>query len=243
MILSDTSFKDFKWYLMKKRSAEEETENLDSYENLIWVPAINIIDLEKYEYEELGNSSEIVNLIKKLEEKENIISKISYKLEKYEKQSENNIKFQSLNVNDTNEEKLKQEENSIFIEKYNNLLQKLNTIEINFSKIQKENFELMKYKKLYLELNDNNPINKINIENNEEEKKKTDNSNTNDEIDYYKKKCEELQMLLNVLKEGIKNILMKLVIPKKEKGEVKQLLKLFEFSKEEQLVILGEKKI
>ena len=101
----------------------------------------------------------------------------------------------------------------------------------------------MKYKKLYLELNDNNPINKINIENNEEEKKKTDNSNTNDEIDYYKKKCEELQMLLNVLKEGIKNILMKLVIPKKEKGEVKQLLKLFEFSKEEQLVILGEKKI
>ena len=243
MILSDTSFKDLKWYLMKKRSAEEETENLDSYENLIWVPVINIIDLEKYEYEELGNSSEIVNLIKKLEEKENIISKISYKLEKYEKQSENNIKFQSLNVNDTNEEKLKQEENSIFIEKYNNLLQKLNTIEINFSKIQKENFELMKYKKLYLELNDNNPINKINIENNEEEKKKTDNSNTNDEIDYYKKKCEELQMLLNVLKEGIKNILMKLVIPKKEKGEVKQLLKLFEFSKEEQLVILGEKKI
>ena len=243
MILSDTSFKDLKWYLMKKRSAEEETENLDSYENLIWVPVINIIDLEKYEYEELGNSSEIVNLIKKLEEKENIISKISYKLEKYEKQSENNIKFQSLNVNDTNEERLKQEENSIFIEKYNNLLQKLNTIEINFSKIQKENFELMKYKKLYLELNDNNPINKINIENNEEEKKKTDNSNTNDEIDYYKKKCEELQMLLNVLKEGIKNILMKLVIPKKEKGEVKQLLKLFEFSKEEQLVILGEKKI
>ena len=242
MILSDTSFKDFKWYLMKKRSAEEETENLDSYENLIWVPAINIIDLEKYEYEELGNSSEIVNLIKKLEEKENIISKISYKLEKYEKQSENNIKFQSLNVNDTNEERLKQEENSIFIEKYNNLLQKLNTIEINFSKIQKENFELMKYKKLYLELNDNNPINKINIENNEEEKKKTDNSNTNDEIDYYKKKCEELQMLLNVLKEGIKDILMKLVIPKKEKGEVKQILKLFEFSKEEQLIILGDKK-
>ena len=57
-----------------------------------------------------------------------------------------------------------------------------------------------------------------------------------------KKKCEELQMLLNVLKEGIKDILMKLVIPKKEKGEVKQILKLFEFSKEEQLIILGDKK-
>ena len=35
---------------------------------------------------------------------------------------------------------------------------------------------------------------------------------------------------------------MKLVIPKKEKGEVKQILKLFEFSKEEQLIILGDKK-
>ena len=59
---------------------------------------------------------------------------------------------------------------------------------------------------LYLQSNDNNPINKINIENNDE-KKKSENSNTNDEIDYYKKKCEEFQMLLNVLKEGIKNIL------------------------------------
>ena len=127
------------------------------------------------------------------------------------------------------------------MDKYNNLLQKLNTTEINFKKIQKENFELLKYKKLYLQSNDNNPINKINIENNDE-KKKSENSNTNDEIDYYKKKCEELQMLLNVLKEGIKDILMKLVIPKKEKGEVKQILKLFEFSKEEQLIILGDKK-
>ena len=227
---------------MKKRNSDEEIENSDSYENLVWVPVINIIDFEKFEYEELGSSSEIANLIKKLEEKENIISKISYKLEKYEKQYENNIKIHNFNFNDTNEEKFKKDENFIFIDKYNNLLQKLNTTEINFKKIQKENFELLKYKKLYLQSNDNNPINKINIENNDE-KKKSENSNTNDEIDYYKKKCEELQMLLNVLKEGIKNILMKLVIPKKEKGEVKQLLKLFEFSKEEQLVILGEKKI
>ena len=53
--------------------------------------------------------------------------------------------------------------------------------------------------------------------NNEEYYKKKENSNTNDEIDYYKKKCEELQTLLNVFKESFKNILSKLVIPKKEK--------------------------
>ena len=49
-------------------------------------------------------------------------------------------------------------------------------------------------------------------------------------------------MLLNVFKEGVKNILTKLVIPKKDKGEIKQILKLFEFTKEETSIILGDKK-
>ena len=138
---------------------------------------------------------------------------------------------------------LKSGEGLISIEKYNILLDKLNKVEENFEKIQKENMELIKYKKLYLDSKEdvNNPINKINIRISDEDKKK-ENSNTNDEIDYYKKKCEELQTLLNVFKESFKNILSKLVIPKKEKGEIKQILKLFDFSKEETYIILGEKK-
>ena len=37
---------------MKKISQEEEENNdIDSYENLSWVPITNIIDLEKFEYE------------------------------------------------------------------------------------------------------------------------------------------------------------------------------------------------
>ena len=255
IILSDSSYNHLKWYLMKKISQEEEENNeIDSYENLYWVPITNIIDLEKFEYEELGNSTEIFNLIKKLEEKEKIISKLSYKLEKLEKESpEHNLTLNIKNKNNLNnindniyEDKLKSlksGEGLISIEKYNILLDKLNKVEENFEKIQKENMELIKYKKLYLDSKEdvNNPINKINIRISDEDKKK-ENSNTNDEIDYYKKKCEELQTLLNVFKESFKNILSKLVIPKKEKGEIKQILKLFDFSKEETFIILGEKK-
>ena len=54
IILSDVSFNQYKWYLMKKKSLEddEDINDIDSYENLIWVPIINIIDLEKFEYKE-----------------------------------------------------------------------------------------------------------------------------------------------------------------------------------------------
>ena len=240
-ILSDVSFNQLKWYLLKSKNSEEEDNDMDSYENLNWVPITDIIDFEKFQYEESEKDSEFVNLIKKLEEKEKIIGKLSYKIEKLEKEPENNFQIQNLNNNDLKEGKIKSEDNLIPIQKYDNLLQKLNKMEANFEKLQNENIELIKFKKMYFDLNDNNPINKINIGNLEDEKKKEDNSNSSDEIDYYKKKSEELQMLLSVLKEGIKNILKKVVIPKKEKGEIKQILKLFEFSKEETSRILGDK--
>ena len=240
-ILSDVSFNQLKWYLLKSKNSEEEDNDMDSYENLNWVPITDIIDFEKFQYEESEKDSEFFNLIKKLEEKEKIISKLSYRIEKIEKEPENNFQIQYLNNNDLKEGKIKSEDNLIPIQKYDNLLQKLNKMEANFEKLQNENIELIKFKKMYFDLNDNNPINKINTENLEDEKKKEDNSNTSDEIDYYKKKSEELQMLLSVLKEGIKNILKKVVIPKKEKGEIKQILKLFEFSKEETSRILGDK--
>ena len=233
IILSDVSFNQFKWYLMKKKTIDknDEVNDIDSYENLIWVPIINIIDLEKFEYKELNNSSEIVKLIKINEEKEKIISKLSYKLEKFEKELKNKQKVS------------KSEEGLIPIEKYDNVLEELNEAENNIDKIQKENSELLQYKKMYLKITgDNNPIN-INKEEYDEDKKKNENENTNDEIDYYKKKCEEFQTLLNVLKEGIKNILMKIVIPKKDREEIKQILKLCEFTNEETLKILGDKKI
>ena len=128
---------------------------------------------------------------------------------------------------------------------------------MKFNKTEKEHSNLLNNAKLDIDLNENNnPINNIPIinigkynnyidKNNNGNKKININANytnSNDEIDYYKKKCDELQMLVNVLKEGIKNILMKLSIPKKAKDEIKQILKLFEFSNDETLFLLGEKK-
>ena len=235
IILSDVSYNQFKWYLMKKKKSVEDDEisDIESYENLVWVPTLNIIDLEKFDYNELANSSEIIKLIKISEEKEKMISKLSYKVEKLEKDLE---QYNSININKNK----KFDESLIPIEKYNNLLEQLNKTEKNFEKIQKENGELIKYKKFYIKIKeDNNPIN-INEKNSDEEKK---NEDTNDEIDYYKKKFEEVQTLLNVLKEGIKKILMKINIPKKDREEIKQLLKLCDFSNEETLMIFGDKKI
>ena len=265
-ILSDVSYLQLKWYLLKKKNEEDEEENEYSYDNLIWVPLINIIDLSSFEYNEIDNNSELFKLIKKLEEKEKIISKLSYNLEKIEKESEL-ISSNNININNIPEDHIspkknilkdskkiikhshiKTQEASTSSEKHNNL---------KFNKTEKEYSNLLNNAKLDIDLNENNnPINNIPIinigkynnyidKNNNNNKKININenyTNSNDEIDYYKKKCDELQMLVNVLKEGIKNILMKLSIPKKAKDEIKQILKLFEFSNDETLFLLGEKK-
>ena len=85
-ILCDKAYKQFKWYLMKNQS--EYNEN-DTYDNLIWVSSIDVVDIDNYnEYskDEDSYNNEMLNIIKKLEEKENIISKLSYKVEKLEKE-------------------------------------------------------------------------------------------------------------------------------------------------------------
>ena len=294
IILSDKTYHSFKWFLMKKKNNEEDEEN-DTYDNLIWVPKIDIVDLNdfnKYINEDEQNNKEILNLVKKLEEKENIISKLTYKLEKLEKDFEminsfnsleqsmknknkiNNIFKNSFNdegiINDNgyilsirkesskNQKNIKSDdESSVPMEKFNTLLERLNHTEENFSKLQKENIELRKMQKLYLNQNNNNPINIISNDNNSQEienglinsnrkkenkKININNSNQSDEEDYYKNKYNELEMKIKILKDQCKNILMKLTIPKKYKEEIKQSLKLFDFSEEETLIIIGDKK-
>ena len=98
-IISDKTYGVLKWYLLKKRINYEDN---DTYANLIWVPKIDIIELEKFnEYtnEDEIKELEFQNIIKRLEEKENIISKLNYKIEKLEKDIEyykNNSTFSDL---------------------------------------------------------------------------------------------------------------------------------------------------
>ena len=110
-ILCDKTYKQFKWYLMKKQS--EYSQN-DTYDNLIWASSLDVVDIDKYnEYsndEEVDNI-EMFNIIKKLEEKENIISKLSYKVEKLEKEI---IKNKNQNINNS------LSNNELFTENYRN---------------------------------------------------------------------------------------------------------------------------
>ena len=88
-IICDKEYGQLKWYLMKKQIYYEDN---DSYDNLIWVPKIYISDINKFnEYpnEEENRNLELFKVIKKLEEKENIISKLTYKIDKLEKDIEN----------------------------------------------------------------------------------------------------------------------------------------------------------
>ena len=345
-ILCDKTYKQFKWYLMKKQS---EYSQHDTYDNLIWVSSLDVVDIDKYnEYsnDEETDNTEMFNLIKKMEEKENLISKLSYKIQKLEKEVEqckkNNINNSLYNneiftenycnsnesqktkknkskakiikniknsinydndvniINDNacvisfkkdlyNKEKnafikkiIKTEKDEIGVplEKFNVILEKLNQAEAQFAKLQKENIELRKNQRFYLSQNNNI----VNIIPNNDDKEKIDNENNNciinfssdinkltlmgnnfinninddglgllnnknvknnnpkEENENYKIKYKNLEKKLEMIKEVCKNILMKLKIPKKEKEETKQLLQYFDFTEEEILVIIGDKK-
>ena len=88
-ILCDKTFGELKWFLMKKQI---DYEKEDTYDNLIWVPKIDVIDLDKfneYSNDDENSNLELIKVIKKLEEKENVISKLTYKIEKLEKDLDN----------------------------------------------------------------------------------------------------------------------------------------------------------
>ena len=312
-ILCDKKYKQLKWYLLKKQS---EYENDDAYENLLWVASPYLTDLDKfneYSIDEEPDNTEMINIIKKLEEKENIISKLSYKLEKLERQFEQN---KSMNSNADGENDKKKNKNKIFnyfdenlfsdnsiatsfrkysfkdkksksnivktegsecvvtLDKYNIILEKLNHTEAQFAKLQKENMELRKNKQFYLSQN-NNIVNII--PNNDNDKEKNDNENNciinfssdinkltlmgnnfinninddglgllkstqKEENVNYKIKFINLEKKINLLKEQCKNILIKLKIPKKDKEEIKRMLEYFDYTNDEILMILGDKK-
>ena len=80
IILCDKIYGELKWFLMKKKYNEDENESeekTNAYDNLIWVPIIDIVDLENFNQysndEEKKSNIEMLNIYKKLEEKEDII--------------------------------------------------------------------------------------------------------------------------------------------------------------------------
>ena len=185
-IISDTIYGEFKWYLLINKSDPSITEKKDNYnyDNLLWVPKINIIDIDSYnevkndnnEIKKEDNAEKKSNKIYKNEihinrEKEISFSNISFnnnsdELNKNKQNSNNNsssIKrgsFFSLgNMNIINDENNANDYNKL-LEKYKTVLEKMNKTEENNIILQKKYSEL---KEKVKKINKNNNNQKISI--------------------------------------------------------------------------------
>ena len=131
-ILCDKNYKNLQWFLLIKKTNEFS----NTYENLIWVPRKKILNIEKFNDFESENDTRnklLLDNYSKLEQKEEIISKLKYKIDCYEKIINNNSKDQQNNNIDIN---------NIEIEKMNNILNQLNNTEEKLKILQKENIQL-----------------------------------------------------------------------------------------------------
>ena len=131
-ILCDKNYKNLQWFLLIKKTNEFS----NTYENLIWVPRKKILNIEKFNDFESENDTRnklLLDNYSKLEQKEEIISKLKYKIDCYEKIINNNSKDQQNNNIDIN---------NIEIEKMNNMLNQLNNAEEKLKILQKENIQL-----------------------------------------------------------------------------------------------------
>ena len=167
-----------------------------------------------------------MNYIQKLEEKENIISKLRLRITNFEK---------SLNDKGTiNNEKISSKNRS----KSSNI-KPLNDIKL-FEKEDEKSEEYKDSDKIE-EYYKKSTYGSIDIEkkyyNIEEELRANKN-----QMQIYKKIFKDLETKLDALKESCKNLFSKLNLSKLEKEEAKQILKLFEFNDNEINFIINRKR-
>ena len=284
-ILCDKNYEKLQWFLL----IPKDIQFSNSYYNLIWVEKnkINNIDkFNKFESEIEVQNKTIVNYVKKLEQKEEIINKLNYKLNSNEK----NINTHLSNEINNNYHTSYNFEGGISLEKYNIVLNQLNVKDEKIKSLQKKIKELKEHKNKN-DKNKNEDIDESNdlgydkhyvlnikeetLENNKKENnninninntdKEDDNDNENESENYsdsdtevselrnelenakidlnrLSNECKILENKIKILKETCSNLLIKMNIPKKFKEEIKEILKLFEFTESEILFIVDKKK-
>ena len=301
-ILCNKNYENLVWYLLVKKSDNfiKEKENYD-YDNLLWVPKINIIDIDNYkeankenEIKNDDNSEKLSNKIFKNEinknkEKEiNFFNNFSFnnnseELNKNKQNSNNNsnsIKpgsvFSLGNINIINEES-NNDYNKLF-EKYKLLLEKMSKTEESCMKLKKKNIELIgKIKKINknndnlkislsedsnnlsnandlgkLSIVDNNfegegdIISKLNSKN-EREQEYLESINieleaNKNQLKVVKEVFKELEKKFETVKKICENFFSRITLKKKEKEEIKILLKVMDFNDEQIDLIIDKKK-
>ena len=142
-ILCDKYYNNFHWFLLIEKKNKED--GIDNINNLFWAEKINLDNLEHFNHfisEVEEKNQMIIQNISKLEEKENIISKLSFKIKNLESQNEDVVNTINNNSNNNNIN-----EGYVPLLKFNALLEKLNESEEKIKNLQKENKLLKENKK------------------------------------------------------------------------------------------------
>ena len=277
-ILCDKNYKNLQWLLLIPKSKSFS----NTYEDLIWIPRKKILNIENFnnyisEYE--AQNKILADNLSKLEKKEEIISKLKYKINCYEKNVNHTEEISNTNIDIS----------SIGIEKMNKIIAELNNTENKLKILQSENKQLkeelskrlkdnkkskpnstddsnkLAYNKKYkIEIEgDNNNINNIkneDIKENEEEENENEGEeseetesvlnelryeleNTKIKLDSITNEYKALENKFNILKENFSTFLIKMKIPKKNKNELTEILKLLDFTENEILFIIDKKKL
>ena len=266
-ILCDKNYGQLQWFLLIEKNNKFNNE----YEKLHWVAKKDLEDFQNFnkfisEVEE--ENKKIIQNISKLEQKEEIISKLRYKIEQLEKKllsfiQIDNINIQNMGQNIKNIEALYDDEN-LPLEKRFNLLKQKNFKLKNYIFANSDSSASSGKNRV---VNKNSTKNKNNINKNLEDEKEEDNKNeennasglgeeSESEINELKVELENarqqiernnidienLENEMKIIREACVNLFCKMTIPKKFKGEIKQILKIFGCNDAEIIFIVDKKK-
>ena len=271
-ILYDVKYKNLKWYLMvSKQQKEISMDNIlvYNYDNMFWVPKINIIDIESFNYNKCSDDNN-------KEEKNN--KEISFTSNVNNYSFHNNLDMINKIKSNNNESPKSKNENLFSLGNNNNIVDESNDYNKLMDKfkalLDKLNKINNKYNKLYKRYNElkekaaqNNNI-EVSFSEKEDSSNGIDMFNEDDNLNlnknnrehqYYEQNQIELEatkkqllMIKNIYKElekkyqNIKqlceNLFSKLTLKKKEKEEFKALLQLMDFSDEKISLIIDKKK-
>ena len=152
-ILCDKYFYNFQWFLLINKKDKNSKDN--DFHKMFWAEKSQLESIEKFN-KYIGEAEEanknIIKYISKLEEKDDIISKLSYKLNQIEKI--NSIEDMNSNNGNIKTDKF---DTIITLEKYNNLENKFKKLEDELKLLKLENISLKKeFNFNQLELDDYN---------------------------------------------------------------------------------------
>ena len=142
-IISNKTINNLNWYLLKLKNKNENND----YNDFIWLPE-NKINILQYNIIHNNNDEQINTVLSKklkdLEQKEDIISKLKFENEKL-KQKNSNFKkrFSEIKDNESINSHIsdlqKYQNNDVPFEKYTQIINNYNNLDIKYSKLKKKN--------------------------------------------------------------------------------------------------------